>query len=118
MTEIRDSKEYIDAYAEYIKTNDDTECRAILSSAGDPDGVPVPTVVYDIVKNAWEKDGIMSLVKKSYLKGILSVGFEVSGDEAAYHMEGDEEVTEENLVIGTVQLIPISIKKWVDRVAA
>lgn len=28
--EIRNSKEYIDAYADYIKTGDATECRALL----------------------------------------------------------------------------------------
>ena len=29
--EVRNSKEYIDAYAEYIKTENDAECRALLT---------------------------------------------------------------------------------------
>ena len=32
--EVRNSKEYIDAYAKYIKTEDATECRALLSENG------------------------------------------------------------------------------------
>ena len=32
--EIRDSKEYINAFAEYIKTGDPTECRALLTENG------------------------------------------------------------------------------------
>ena len=34
MTEVRNSKEYIDGYANYIKTGDDSECRALLSENG------------------------------------------------------------------------------------
>ena len=114
MTETRNSIEYIDAYAEYVKTGDDTECRALLTEIAPSEGtIPVPELVYDIVKNAWEKDGIMSLVKKTYLKGALKVGFEASGDPAAIHDEGDVAVDEEDLVLGVVNIDPMSIKKWV-----
>ena len=112
MTEVRNSKEYIDGYANYIKTGDDSECRALLTENGGG-AVPVPEMVYDIVKNAWEKEGIMSLVKKSYLKGVLKVGFEAASDGAHIHVEGDDEVDEENLTLGIVTLYPISIKKWI-----
>ena len=110
--EVRNSKEYIDAFAEYIKSNDDTECRSLLTE-NVSGTVPVPELVYDIVKTAWEKEGIMSLVKKTYLKGNLKVGFEISADPAVVHTEGSGKVTEEDLTLGVVTLVPASIKKWI-----
>ena len=59
-------------------------------------------------------EGIMALVRKSYLKGNLKVGFEISGSDAVVHTESaDSAVSEEELILGTVQLIPQSIKKWI-----
>ena len=112
--EIRNSKEYIDAYAEYIKNGKDAECRALLTENATNGTVPVPEFVYDIVKTAWEKEGIMSLVRKAYLKGNLKVGFEISSSDAVVHTEGGDAVSEEQLVLGTVEMIPASIKKWID----
>lgn len=115
--EVRDSKEYINAYAEYIKTGNDLECRKLTSTNDTtPNGtgtVPVPTFVYDIVKTAWDREGVMSLVKKSYLKGNLKVGFEISGTDAVIHTEGAAAVSEETLVLGIVEIVPQSIKKWI-----
>ena len=108
--EIRNSDAYINAFAEYIKSGDDTECRALLSENGSGT-VAVPELVYDIVKNAWEREGIMSRVRKAYLKGNLKVGFELSADAAWVHTEGSGAVTTENLVLGTVSIVPESIKK-------
>ena len=112
MEEIRNSKEYIDAYADYIKTDDPSECRALLTE-NVSGTVAVPELVYDIIKTAWEREGIMSRVRKSYLRGNLKVGFEISADGAVVHTEGAAAVTEESLVLGTVNLIPQSIKKWI-----
>lgn len=109
--EIRNSKEYIDAYANYIKTDDDTECRALLTENGSG-SLPVPELVYDVVKTAWAREGIMSRVRKSYIKGNLKVGFEMSATDAAIHTEG-QAVDEESLVLGVVNLVPKSIKKWI-----
>ena len=109
--EMRNTKEYINAYAEYIKSGEDAECRALLSENGSGT-VPVPEMVYDIVKTAWERDGITSRVKKAFVKGNLKVGFEISATGATVHTEG-QQVSEETLVLGTVNLIPKSIKKWI-----
>lgn len=110
--EIRNTKEYINAYAEYIKKNDDAECRALLTE--NVSGVvPVPELVYDIVKTAWERDGITSRVRKAYVKGNLKVGFEASAGPAAIHTEGNPAHDPEELVLGTVALVPESIKKYV-----
>lgn len=109
--EIRNTKEYMDAFADYIKTNDDRNCRALLTENAAAGTVPVPELVYDIVKTAWEKEGIMALVRKSYLKGNLKVGFEISSDGAVIHTEGGNAIDPENLVLGVVNLVPQSIKK-------
>ena len=58
--EIRNSAEYVEAFANYIKTGDDSECRNMLTTVNDttPSGtatVPVPVFVYDTVKTAWER---------------------------------------------------------------
>jgi len=115
--EVRNTPEYINAFAEYVKTGNDMECRKLTSENDTtPNGtgtVAVPEFVYDIVKTAWEKEGIMSLVRKSYLRGNLKVQFEISGGDATVHTEGDSAVSEESLVLGIVQLIPQSIKKWI-----
>ena len=115
--EVRNTPEYINAYAEYIKSGNDMECRKLTSENDTtPNGtgtVAVPEFVYDIVKTAWEREGIMSLVRKSYLRGNLKVQFEISGDLAVVHAEGAAAVNEENLVLGIVQLVPQSIKKWI-----
>ena len=110
--EIRNSQEYIEAYAEYIQTGDDKELRALITENTVSGTVPVPELVYDIVKNAWEKDGIMSRVRKSFIKGNLKVGFEISADGAVIHTEA-QSVAEESLVLGVVNLVPATIKKWI-----
>lgn len=109
--EIRNTPQYVEAFAKYIKTGDNSECRALLTENVSGD-VQVPDLVYDTIKTAWERDGIMALVRKSYLKGNLRVGFEISGDPAVIHTEG-QAVNEENLVLGVVELKPDAIKKWI-----
>ena len=115
--EVRNTPEYINAYAEYIKSGNDMECRKLTSENDTtPNGtgtVAVPEFVYDIVKTAWEREGIMSLVRKSYLRGNLKVQFEISGSDAEIHAEGGAAVNEETLVLGIVTLVPQSIKKWI-----
>ena len=57
--EIRNTKEYINAFAKYIQSGDDKECRALLTENGSGT-VAVPEFVYDEIKTAWEEEGIMS----------------------------------------------------------
>lgn len=121
--EIRNSKAYIDAYAEYIKTGDDRECRAIMKTENAASGgqLPVPVLVDQTVRTAWENDQILSRVTKTYFKGNLKVTFEREGDVAYEHGEGTTAPTEESLTLGIVTLIPKNVKKWIrisDEVAA
>lgn len=114
LAEVRNSQEYIDAFAEYVKTEKDGAVRALLSELAPNDGqIPVPTFVEDFIKTAWDKEGLMQYVKKSYLKGVVRVGFEVSATGAVIHAEGTKEPDEEQLVIGVVELKPAYIKKWI-----
>ena len=115
--EVRNSKEYIEAFANYIKTGEDKEVRALITTGGYATGnsatVEVPDMVYDIVKTAWEREGLMARVRNISVKGNLKVQFEVSGGAAVIHQEGNSAVTEESLVLGVVTLTPVSIKKWI-----
>ena len=108
--EIRKSPAYAEAYADYIKTENDAECRALLTE-NVSGTVPVPEFVEGIVRTAWEREGITARVRKSYMKGNLKVGFEISGDDAVIHTEGAAAIDPENLVLGVVSMVPQSIKK-------
>ena len=110
--EIRASKEYVDAYANYIKTGKDDECRALLTEIVSGQ-VPVPTIIESRIRTAWSRLGIMDLVRKTYVRGILKVGFELSASAAAYHTEGTTAPDEETLTFGVVTMTPASIKKWI-----
>jgi len=110
--ETRNSKEYINAYAEYIKTGKDEEVRALLTE-NVSGSIAVPEFVLDEVKTAWDNNELLSLVRRMNVRGNLKVQFEISGTDAAVHTEGAYAVDEEELVEGIVELVPASIKKWV-----
>lgn len=110
--EVRSSKAYIDAFAKYLITEKDEECRALLTTQVSG-SVPVPVIVEDIIKTAWEKSEILSRVKKTYFRGNLKIPFELSADGAYVHTEGTTAPTEESLTFGIVEMIPRNIKKWI-----
>lgn len=111
--EIRNSEEYINAYANYLKTGKPDECRALLSTNAPANGqVPVPTYVEERIKTAWDRVELMGLVRKTYIKGNLNVGFELSADPAYVHTEGSAANTEEALTFGITELKPESLKKY------
>jgi len=107
----RNSPEYGLAFAKYIQTGNEEEVRGLLTENASGT-IAVPEYVYEEIKTAWEEEGIMSRVRKSYLKGNLKVGFEISGEGAVLHSEGVA-VDEENLILGIVELKPVMIKKWI-----
>ena len=114
LKEIRSSVEYMDAFANYIKTGKDEECRKLLSTNAANNGqIPVPVLVDDIIRTAWENNTILSRVRKTFFRGNLKVAFERSADPAYVHGEGTTAVTEEDLSIGIVELKPENIKKWI-----
>lgn len=112
--EYRNSKEYIDAFAEYVKTGKDEEVRALLTTnVGDAGEVAIPDFVSDIIKTDWLESGILSRVAKISVGGNYKQQFELTAGDAVIHDEGSGAVSEEELTLGTVTLIPQSIKKWI-----
>lgn len=110
--EVRNTEKYINAYAEYIKSEDPTEVRALLTENVNGD-IAVPDFVLDVVKTAWDKNDVMKYVTKTSLAGNLKVNFEISGTDAVIHTEGTGPVDEEVLTEGIVTLVPAYVKKWV-----
>lgn len=119
LEELRSSKEYVNAYADYLKSEligkpDDTELRKLMTENVETYGeVPVPVLVDDIVRHAWENESILARVKKTGFKGNVKVAFEKSADPAYVHDEGTTAHTEEALELGIVTLTPKNIKKWI-----
>lgn len=111
--EIRASKKYLEAWVRSVKKGDDAECRALLSTNVTGGTVPVPTYVEGRIRTAWERLGLMARVTRTYVRGNLQIGFEVSSTAAAVHTEGADAPDEETLVLGSVVLTPVSIKKWI-----
>ena len=119
LEELRSSKEYVNAYADYLKSEilgkpDDTELRKLMTENVETYGeVPVPVLVDDIVRHAWENEAILARVRKTGFKGNVKVAFEKSADPAYVHNEGATAHTEEALELGIVTLTPKNIKKWI-----
>jgi len=118
LEELRSLPAYVEAYANYIKTGDAKEARALITENA-PDTVtgsgplPVPTIIESGVRTAWENDPIMSRVRRTFVRGNLKVAFELSADPAVVHEEGTNQPQEETLELGVVELIPKNIKKWI-----
>ena len=117
LEEVRNSKEYIAAYAKYIKTGKDAECRSLLTTNAGANTeypvVPVPEMVESRIRQAWENDKIFSRVTKTFVAGNLKVGFERSATDAVIHEEGTDAPAEETLMLGIVELVPKMLKKWI-----
>lgn len=111
--EVRATKEYVDAFARYLVSEDATEVRSLLTENVDGGSVPVPAFVDDIIRTAWEKNDILSRVRRTEIKGNLKVAFERSATGADVHTEGAAALSEETLKLGIVTMVPASIKKWI-----
>lgn len=111
--EVRNSREYIEAFAKYIKTGKDAECRALLTENVSGGVVPVPEMVENRIRQAWETDEVWSRITKTFVRGNLKVGFEISSTDAVIHTEGSDAPLEETLTLGIVTMVPANIKKWI-----
>ena len=111
--EIRKSPEYLDAWVEYQKGRASEEQRALLTENAQNGTIGVPVYVEDIIHTAWESNEIVKRVRRTYFQGNLKVGVELSADPAQLHVEGGEAITEEELMIEYVNLIPYHVKKMI-----
>lgn len=111
---VRSSNEYVEAFANYIKTGKDKECRALLTDLVDDGGtVPVPTVIDEFINTAWERANLVSRVRRTSIKGTAVYPFEYSATPAEVHEEGTQHPEEETLVLGKVSVEPAMLKKWI-----
>lgn len=111
--EIRNSHEYIEAFANYVKTGKDTECRTLLSDNVQNGVIPVPEFVGGIVAKALEESQILGRVRRMEAAGNVKMGFEYGAPAAVAHTEGGDAIEEEALLLGIVTLIPQTWKKFV-----
>jgi len=111
--EVRASKEYVDAFARYLVSENDAEVRSLLTESVDGGSVPVPAMVDDIIRTAWEKNDILSRTTRREIRGNLKVAFERVASAAGVHTEGAAAPDEETLKLGIVTMVPANIKKWI-----
>jgi HK97 family phage major capsid protein len=107
-------KEMIDALAEFIKGRATQEQRAMLLSTNATDGtVKVSDIVDDFIWTDWDNSPILSRVRKVYVKGNYSVGYEASATGAVKHEEGKNAPAEETLTLKYIEFIAEYFKKWI-----
>lgn len=112
--EVRQSKEYLDAWVEMQKGRATVEQRALLTENAAANGtIAVPVYVEDRVQTAWESNEIVRRAKRTFFRGNLRVPIEASASPAEFHEEGGDAIQEETLVIQFADLIPATIKKMV-----
>lgn len=111
--EIRKSPEYLDAWVEYQKGRASEEQRALLTVNASNGTIAVPVYVEEKIHTAWENNEIIRRIRRSYYKGNLKVGVEVSAGDAVIHTEGSGAISEEELVLQYLKLIPRFVKKKV-----
>lgn len=106
------SEAYVDAYARYLVNGNADECRSLLTTNVSGQ-LPVPTIIDEIIRTAWDRSEILSRVRRTFVRGNLKVAFEKSATGANVHTEGTSAPTEEVLELGIVEMIPANIKKWI-----
>lgn len=110
--EFRNSPEYIDAFAEYIKGND-KEMRTLLLSENVEGTVAIPSIVEDRIWTDWDKSPILSRVRKVFVKGNYRVGYEASATGAVIHTEGTNAPQDETLTLAYIDFVAKYVKKWI-----
>lgn len=106
--------EMIDALAEYIKGRATAEQRAMLLSTNVTGGtVKVSDIVDDFIWTDWDRSPILSRIRKVYVRGNYSVGYEASATGAVKHTEGTAAPTEETLTLAYIQFVAQYFKKWI-----
>lgn len=127
--ELRNTPEYIDAFAEYIKGNDKQMRNLMAEYRADSDPshatplfsenvnavgvVALPSIVEDRIWTDWDKSPILSRVRKVFVKGNYRVGYEASATGAVIHTEGADAPAQEQLTLAYVNFVANYVKKWI-----
>ena len=115
LEEIRSSNDYALAYLKGVLKGNDDEARALLTVNSQESGayVPVPTLLENEIKTAWEENKLVGLCKKSFFRGDLRVGFELTAGAAVVHLEGATKPDQEAITLGVVTIQNKMLKKWI-----
>ena len=115
LEEIRSSNDYALAYLKGVLKGNDDEARALLTVNSLESGayVPVPTLLENEIKTAWEENKLVGLCKKSFFRGDLRVGFELTAGAAVVHLEGATKPDQEAITLGVVTIQNKMLKKWI-----
>lgn len=105
--------ELFDALAEYIKGNATSEQRALLTTGATGGTVKVSNIVDDFIWTDWDNSPILSRIRKVYVRGNYSVGYEASATGATKHTEGAAAPTEETLTLAYINFVEQYYKKWI-----
>lgn len=115
--EIRASREYEEAYANYIKTGSDREIRTLVTDVqgqGGENKVPVPTYLENKIEASWNESRLWSAVRRKVnVKGIMRVPVEYDATPATVHNEAGARPEEESITFKAVYIQPKMIKKWI-----
>lgn len=105
--------EMLDAIAEFIKGTATSEQRALLTTGVSGGTVKVSNVVDDFIWTDWDNSPILSRIRKVYVRGNYSVGYEASATGAVKHTEGAAAPAEETLTLAYINFIEQYYKKWI-----
>jgi HK97 family phage major capsid protein len=70
-------------------------------------------VIDNFINTAWERSNLVSRVRRTSIKGTAKYPFEYSATGASVHTEGTDGPDPETLVLGTVEVTPHMLKKWI-----
>lgn len=105
--------EMFDALAEYIKGDATSEQRALLTTGATGGTVKVSNIVDDFIWTDWDNSPLLSRIRKVYVRGNYSVGYEASATGAVKHTEGADAPAEETLTLAYINFIEQYYKKWI-----
>lgn len=103
----------MEALAEFVKGRATDEQRALLTTGVSGGTVKVSNIVDDFIWTDWDKSPILSRIRKVYVRGNYSVGYEASATGAVKHTEGAAAPAEETLTLAYVNFIEQYYKKWI-----
>jgi HK97 family phage major capsid protein len=103
----------MEALAEYIKGRATSEQRALLTTGATGGTVKVSDIVDDYIWTDWDKSSILSRIRKVYVKGNYSVGYEAAASGAVEHTEGADAPNEETLTLAYIDFVAKYFKKWI-----
>ena len=112
LKEVVSSEAYLNAYVRGIQNGDNKECRAMLTELVTNGSVPIPKYINNVISVSWEDSQILPRLNQVLFRGNGIFPFELSSSRATVHEEGTAAPTEGEVQIGSVQITPEMVTKW------